>query len=241
MDGKPRPPILFDGPIEAPADGGFQTMKMTYDDIEATNIWRNDRFWIAGDHVVEPRVMSRPNVQAMVATAEKAKRDFKMTEYQGMNYTIMHTEFARERAQPGMLVIGSDSHTCSSGAVGCLAIGLGAADVVMPLVTGETWFKIPETILIRFIGQPTFGMTGKDVILYILKELKRNTVAASRIVEFAGPGTKWLSFDARFAICNMCTVRGTDHTSGRVYLTFFLGVWRHHGRIRSGRPDQGIH
>jgi homoaconitase/3-isopropylmalate dehydratase large subunit len=49
-------------------------------------------------------------------------------------YTIMHTEFFRERAEPGMLVIGSDSHTCSGGAASALAIGLGAPDVTMALV-----------------------------------------------------------------------------------------------------------
>ncbi len=76
-----------------------------------------------------------------------------MTEYQGLNvstlptftavwnliqiqYTIMHTEFFRERAESGMLVIGSDSHTCSAGAVSALAIGLGAPDVTMALVCG---------------------------------------------------------------------------------------------------------
>lgn len=125
-----------------------------------------------------------------------------------MNYTIMHTEFVRQRAQPGMLVVGADSHTCSAGAVGCLAIGLGAVDVAMALITGETWFKIPESILINFIGKPSFGITGKDVILHILKHLKRNTVAAERIVEFSGPGLEWLSIDARFAISNMCTEFG---------------------------------
>lgn len=105
-----------------------------------------------------------------------------------------------------MVVIGSDSHTCSSGAVGCLAIGLGAADVTLPLVTGETWFKVPECINIRLVGTPRPGIGGKDVILYILQQLKRNTVASDRIVEFTGPGVRHLSSDARFAICNMTTV-----------------------------------
>lgn len=143
----------------------------------------------------------------MIDASEKANRDFHLTDYQGMNYTIMHTEFVRERAEPGMLCIGSDSHTCSAGAVGCLSIGLGTADVTMGLALGETWFKVPESILIEFIGEPGLGTTGKDVIMYILKELKRNTVASERIVEFAG-ATHHLSSDARFSICNMCTEFG---------------------------------
>ncbi|TVY45091.1 putative aconitate hydratase [Lachnellula subtilissima] len=183
-------------------------MYRTMEEIGAEKIWRNDRFWLAGDHVVDPRVYKQPKVKALIQAVEKANKDYKMTDYQGLNYTIMHTEFVRERVEPGMLILGADSHTCSSGAVGCLAIGLGAGDVVMGLVTGETWMKIPECILITFTGKPAFGMGGKDVILYILKELKRNTVAADRIVEFSGDGLKYLSCDARFAIANMCAELG---------------------------------
>lgn len=119
----------------------------------------------------------------------------------------MHTEFFRSRAQPGMLIIGSDSHTCSAGSLGCLAVGLGVSDVTMPLITGETWFRVPESVNIRFVGTPPPGIGGKDTILYILQQLKRNTVAADRVVEFTGPGLQHLSCDARFAIANMTTVR----------------------------------
>ncbi|KAJ5128157.1 hypothetical protein N7448_008936 [Penicillium atrosanguineum] len=190
------------------SEASWMGMERTYDSLGKPGIFRNDRFWLAGDHVVHPRVNKLPKVRRLIDASERAKRVFKMTDYQGMNYTIMHTEFYRERAQPGMVVIGSDSHTCSSGAVGCLAIGLGAADVTLPLVTGETWFKVPESVNIRLIGSPKPGIGGKDVILYILQQLKRNTVASDRIVEFTGPGILHLSSDARFAICNMTTEFG---------------------------------
>ncbi|KAL4768701.1 aconitase iron-sulfur domain-containing protein [Aspergillus nidulans var. acristatus] len=175
---------------------------------EQPTVWRNDRFWLAGDHTVDPRTYHQPRVQELIGGMEDAKKTFKMTENQGSNYTILHTEFVRERAEPGMLVIGSDSHTCSAGAVSSLAIGLGAADVMAALATGETWFKSPESIRVEFSGEPAWYIRGKDIILYILKKLKRNTHAADRIVEFGGPGAKHLSCDARFAICNMCTELG---------------------------------
>ncbi|PWY90353.1 aconitase family protein [Aspergillus sclerotioniger CBS 115572] len=190
------------------SEASWAGMERTYDSLGRPGIYRNDRFWLAGDHIVDPRVNQHPKVQALIDASERAKRVFKMTDYQGMNYTILHTEFYRERAQPGMVVVGSDSHTCSSGALGCLAIGLGAADVTLPLVTGETWFKIPESVNIRLVGAPKPGIGGKDTILYILQQLKRNTVAAERIVEFTGPGVKHLSCDARFAISNMTTEFG---------------------------------
>ncbi|KAF4225630.1 hypothetical protein CNMCM6457_008052 [Aspergillus fumigatiaffinis] len=190
------------------SEASWAGMETTYNDLGKPGIHRNDRFWLAGDHVVDPRIRDVPKVRVLIDASERAKRVFKMTEYQGMNYTILHTEFYRERAQTGMLIIGSDSHTCSSGALGCLAIGLGAADVTLPLVTGETWFKVPESISIRLLGVPKPGIGGKDVILYILQQLKRNTLASDRIVEFSGAGTQYLSADARFAICNMTAELG---------------------------------
>ncbi len=68
-----------------------------------------------------------------------------------------------------MFVIGADSHSCSAGAVSCLSIGMGGTDVAMPLVTGQTRFKVPETVNLRFINQPPPGVGGKDTILYVLK------------------------------------------------------------------------
>jgi homoaconitase/3-isopropylmalate dehydratase large subunit len=148
----------------------------------------------------------------------------------------MHTEFFRERAQPGMLIIGSDSHTCSSGAVGCLAIGLGAADVTMGLITGETWFKVPEVVKIEFTGQPNRGISGKDVILYVLQQLKRNTVASDRIVEYTGAGLDYLSPDARFAIANMTTVSYLNHlykVEKHILIIPLIGTGRCHRNFHS--------
>ena len=92
----------------------WAAMAKTYEELGSPGIWRNDRFWIAGDHVVHPSIADNPKIKAYVDASDKAKKDFLMTENQGMNYTIMHTEFVRERAEPGMMVIGSDSHTCVS-------------------------------------------------------------------------------------------------------------------------------
>ncbi|KAB5529007.1 aconitase family protein [Coniochaeta sp. 2T2.1] len=205
---KPGDVIRLDVDWVMASELSWSAMEQTYDGLGQPGIFRNDRLWIAGDHVVDPRVIDHPKIKPLIDSCERARRVFKLTEYQGMNYTIMHTEFCRERAQPGMLVIGSDSHTCSAGSVSCLAIGLGVADVTLPLVTGETWIKVPETVKINFINKPKPGLGGKDIILYVLKELKRNTVAADRVVEYTGAGLQYLSCDARFAFCNMTTEFG---------------------------------
>ena len=87
---------------------------------------------------------------------------------------------------PGSIIIGADSHSCSHGCVGALAMGMGASDTCMPLITSKTWLKVPEVIQIKFIGEPSFGIVGKDVILHILNKFGRNTIGLQRVVEFTG-------------------------------------------------------
>ncbi|CEG47275.1 3-isopropylmalate dehydrogenase [Plasmopara halstedii] len=180
----------------------WKSMDKTYQDMGRPRIWRNDRFWLAVDHTVDPRVNHQPRQQMMIKASEDFAKEAKLTNFQPPNTTILHTEFYRQRAQPGQIVVGADSHSCSTGGLGAFAIGLGAADVVMPLVTGETWIKVPETVLIEFVGTPPMGMGGKDVMLYTLGKLKCNTVAIGRCVEWGG-NISALSCDARFAISNM--------------------------------------
>ena len=186
----------------------WKGMEKTFDEMGRPKINRNDRFWLAIDHTVDPSINDQPKPRELISASEKFAKEAKLTDFHGPNQTILHTEFYRERALPGEMIIGADSHSCSAGGLGNFAVGLGAADVVMPLVTGETWFKVPETVEIRFVGSPPFGIGGKDAILHVLGELKRNTVAFERAVEWTGPGLKHLSCDSRFAIANMTTEFG---------------------------------
>lgn len=80
---------------------------------DTKTIFRNDRLWLAGDHRVDPRDYYQPKSRKLIESAEKAERDFKLTDYKGSNYTIIHTEFVRERAEPGLLAIGEDSRKLS--------------------------------------------------------------------------------------------------------------------------------
>ncbi|KAL4922383.1 hypothetical protein BDW62DRAFT_217273 [Aspergillus aurantiobrunneus] len=183
-------------------------MEKTYNAMGRPRPYRNDRLWLAVDHTVDPRTNHQPRQQGLMAKAERFRREAKIVDFLPANTSIMHTDFTRDRAQPGRIVVGSDSHTCSTGSMGSFAVGFGAADVVMPMVTGETWFRVPEVCRIHFVGRLPFGAGGKDVILHILGLFKRNTIAFQRAVEYGGPGLKELSMDARFAIANMNTEFG---------------------------------
>jgi homoaconitate hydratase len=184
-------------------------MDKMYTSMGRPGFKRTDRFWLAGDHVVDPRVNHLPKQRELIERCERIAEEMDLGEnYQPANTTIMHTEYYRERVQPGMLVTGADSHTCSAGCLGALAIGMGITDIVIQLVTGETYLQVPEVVRINLVNKPPRGIGGKDVILGILGQLKRNTVAAERLVEYTGEGLKYLSSDARFAIANMTTEFG---------------------------------
>lgn len=122
--------------------------------------------------------MEKP--QQLIQLAEEGAKELDIVDYMAPNTTILHTGFYREQAEPGPIVTGADSHTCSSGGMGDLADGLGVSDVAFPMITGETFFQVPQTLKIELIGKPALGITGKDIIMHILGELKRNTIAAQR-------------------------------------------------------------
>ncbi|KAL4901752.1 hypothetical protein BDW74DRAFT_169953 [Aspergillus multicolor] len=183
-------------------------MEKTYAAMGRPKLHRNDRMWLALDHTLDPRTNHLPRQRGLIRQAERFRDEAKLVDFVPANTSILHTDFTRQRALPGQIVVGADSHTCSAGCVGALAVGLGAADVVLPMVTGETWFRVPEVCRINFEGKLPFGISGKDVILHILRLFKRNSIAFQRAVEYGGSGLSELSMDARFAIANMTTEFG---------------------------------
>jgi homoaconitate hydratase len=191
------------------SEASWSHMDKTYNRYGRPGIRAKDRFWLAPDHLVDPRINHLPQQKGMIDACERIAAELGLGDnYNPQNTTIVHTEFYRSRCQPGMLIIGADSHTGSSGCLGSLAIGMGTVDVFIQLLTGETYLKVPKIVRINIVGEPKFGITGKDVILGVLGRIKRNTHCYERLVEFTGPGLVHLSCDARFAMCNMVTELG---------------------------------
>ena len=87
---------------------------------------------------------------------------------------------------PGDLVIGADSHTCTYGALGAFATGVGSTDLAAAMITGETWFKVPETIKLVYHGHPRPWVSGKDLILYTIGDMGVDG-ALYQAMEFSGP------------------------------------------------------
>jgi len=109
--------------------------------------------------------------------------------------------------KPGDLVIGADSHTCTYGALGALATGVGSTDVALTLASGKNWFRVPETVKIILKGKLPKGVYSKDVILHIITDLGVDG-ATYKSVEFYGEPVKKMSMAARFTITNMVVEMG---------------------------------
>lgn len=108
---------------------------------------------------------------------------------------------------PGDIMLGADSHTCTFGALGAFATGVGSTDLAAAMATGETWFKVPATIRLDFSGTPGPWVGGKDYILHAIGRLGVDG-ARYRALEFGGSAVAALSMDQRFTMTNMAVEAG---------------------------------
>ena len=108
---------------------------------------------------------------------------------------------------PGEIIVGADSHSCTHGALGALAIGVGSADFFYAMMMGEVWLRVPETIKVNLTGAFPRYVTGKDVILELIGRIGIDG-ANYRVLEFAGDGAHSLSMADRFTVCNMAVEAG---------------------------------
>ena len=105
-------------------------------------------------------------------------------------------------ALPGRLIVGADSHTCTYGAFGCFATGIGSTDMVAVFATGKLWFRVPESELINLEGKFPSRVMSKDFILRVIGDVGADG-AVYRSIEFVGDGMRKLSVASRMTACNM--------------------------------------
>ena len=165
-----------------------------------------DRIVLVPDHYT-------PNKDIKSAQQVKLMRDF--AREQGIKHFFeigcMGIEHALLPEQglcaAGDLIIGADSHTCTYGALGAFATGMGSTDIGVAFATGRAWFKVPESALFRVHGRLADGVTGKDLILHIIGMIGVDG-ALYRAMEFAGEAVRALPMDERFTMSNMAIEAG---------------------------------
>ncbi|MBQ2645193.1 3-isopropylmalate dehydratase large subunit [bacterium] len=107
----------------------------------------------------------------------------------------------------GDLIIGADSHTCTYGALGAFATGVGSTDLACGMASGETWFKVPETIKVEFNGKLNKWVSAKDLVLHLIGDIGVDG-ALYQVLEVGGNVIKEMDMDGRFTFCNMAIEAG---------------------------------
>src|SRR5215467_3584921 len=116
---------------------------------------------------------------------------------------ICHTVVREEIALPGQVILGTDSHTCSAGALNCLAYGIGNTEIACVWEHNEVAGRVPHTVRIRLSGKLSPSCTAKDTILYLAQEGKRTGIFTGKVMEFTGPGLAEFSFEEQAVLSNM--------------------------------------
>lgn len=111
---------------------------------------------------------------------------------------------------PGDCIIGADSHTCTYGALGAFATGVGSTDLAAGIYSGEAWFKVPAALKFVLKNKPAKYVTGKDIILHIIGMIGVDG-ALYKSMEYFGDGLKYLTIDDRFTIANMAIEAGAKN------------------------------
>ena len=173
------------------------------------DVFRRDRVALVADHFA-------PNKDIKSAEQVRVMRDFAREQgivhfYDVGRMGIEHVLLPDEGlVVPGDLVIGADSHTCTYGALCAFSTGVGSTDLAAAMISGEVWFKVPETLRIVLTGRPGKWVEGKDVILHIIGEIGVDG-ALYRSMEYAGDGVAHLPMAWRFTMTNMAIEAGAKN------------------------------
>jgi 3-isopropylmalate/(R)-2-methylmalate dehydratase large subunit len=177
-----------------------------FERIGVEKVFDRSRVVLVADHFV-------PNKDIKSAEQCKLMRDFARAQQLAHYYDVgaMGIEHALLPEQglvlPGDLVIGADSHTCTYGALGAFATGMGSTDIAAAMASGQTWLKVPQTIKFVYHGQLQPWVGGKDLILHTIGHIGVDG-ALYAAMEFSGKAVDALSMAGRFTMANMAIEAG---------------------------------
>ncbi len=136
-------------------------------------------------------------------------RYFGLTADKSGSEAICHNGVMEELGAPGQIVVGTDSHTCTAGALGLFAFGVGSTDMANAWYTADIQVKVPASVQYVLKGQPGKGVTAKDVMLYIMsQQYSRDGNCIGKVLQFSGDGLLHLNMDERATLTNLAVECG---------------------------------
>jgi len=124
-----------------------------------------------------------------------------------IGFGISHQVVAEKWVKPGDVVVGADSHTCTGGALGAFATGVGSTDAAVAIALGKIWLRVPETIRVVVEGRLPEGVYGKDIILHLIGNIGA-AGGTYKALEFSGDTIEGLEMAGRMTIANMAVEAG---------------------------------
>jgi len=212
-------------------DGTTPLTIVAFDKMEGSGFNDPDRYCAVIDHNV-------PSPLEGVSNLHTKMREF-VGKYGGTMYDIgdgvCHQLVTEQgHALPGEVVIGADSHTCTYGAINCFSTGVGSTDLAAALITGKTWFKVPETIKLVYDGELQKGVFSKDAALHMVGSITHSG-ATYKALEIHGEIIDSLSVEARMTISNMAVETGAKVGLMRCDEKVDAYAWP-----RAKRPFEGV-
>ncbi|MBE0521253.1 MAG: 3-isopropylmalate dehydratase large subunit [Candidatus Methanoperedenaceae archaeon] len=181
-------------------DGTSVLAVKSFREMGVEKVWDPEKIIIPFDHIVPANNEKAASLQRDIRQWIKEQGIINFTDSGG---GICHQVLPENGfAMPGKLIIGADSHSCTYGALGAFATGVGATDMAEIFATGKLWLRVPRTIRINVEGRLQAGVSAKDMTLYIIKNVGADG-ANYRAVEYYGETISSLSMSGRMTLCNM--------------------------------------
>ncbi len=178
-------------------------------DSGAKKLAKPDNFAIVLDHFIPAKDIASAN-QAKISREfayEHNLKHFFDEKDMGIEHALLPE---KGLVVPGDVIIGADSHTCTHGALGAFATGMGSTDLAYGMITGKNWFKVPSTIKVVYTGELGEYVYGKDLILELIRRIGVDG-ALYKALEFTGDTIENLDMDGRFSLCNMAIEVGAKN------------------------------
>ncbi|HTY53145.1 MAG TPA: aconitase/3-isopropylmalate dehydratase large subunit family protein [Methanomicrobiales archaeon] len=184
-------------------DGTGVLTREAFCEMGCESVRNPERTYLFFDHIAPANNSTTATLQAELRAFAKARG----LHFSEIGKGICHQLLAEGIVLPGEVVVGADSHTCTLGAFGAFATGVGATDMAAIWASGATWFRVPETIAIRISGKFTGAAEPKDLALAYVRDLGMDG-ANYRALEFIGDGVAGVPMDGRLTCSNMAVEAG---------------------------------